>query len=50
MLTAWSTAGLIGPYVFEVFKPQALMIAAGLLTVGFCIALVYKAPQGKKAK
>jgi OFA family oxalate/formate antiporter-like MFS transporter len=40
MLTAWSTAGLIGPYVFEAFKPQALFIAAGLLTVGFCIALV----------
>ena len=50
MLTAWSTAGLIGPYVFEAFKPQALFIAAGLLTVGFCIALVYKAPKGKKAK
>jgi len=50
MLTAWSTAGLIGPYVFETFKPQALMIAAGLLTVGFCIALIYKAPQGKKSK
>jgi OFA family oxalate/formate antiporter-like MFS transporter len=50
MLTAWSTAGLIGPYVFETFKPQALFIAAGLLTVGFCIALVYKAPEGKKAK
>ena len=50
MLTAWSTAGIIGPFVFEAFKPQALMIAAGLLTVGFCIALVYKAPQGKKTK
>jgi len=49
MLTAWSTAGLIGPYVFETFKPQALFIAAGLLTVGFCITLVYKAPKGKKA-
>ncbi len=49
MLTAWSTAGLIGPYVFEVFKPQALMIAAALLTAGFCIALVYKPPKGKKA-
>ena len=49
MLTAWSTAGLIGPYVFEVFKPQALMIAAGLLTVGFVITLVYQPPKGKKA-
>jgi len=49
MLTAWSTAGIIGPYVFEAFKPQALMIAAGLLTVGFVITLVYKPPKGKKA-
>jgi len=49
MLTAWSAAGLIGPYVFEVFKPQALFIAAGLLTVGFFIALAYKPPKGKNA-
>jgi OFA family oxalate/formate antiporter-like MFS transporter len=49
MLTAWSTAGIIGPFVFESFKPQALFIAAGLLTVGFCIALVYKAPKGKNS-
>ena len=47
MLTAWSAAGLIGPYVFEVFKPQALFIAAGLLTVGFFITLAYKTPKGK---
>jgi len=49
MLTAWSAAGLIGPYVFEVFKPQALFIAAGLLTVGFFIALAYKPPKGKNS-
>jgi len=49
MLTAWSAAGLIGPFVFEVFKPQALYIAAGLLTVGFFIAMSYKAPSPKKA-
>ena len=49
MLTAWSAAGIIGPYVFEVFKPQALFIAAGLLTVGFVIALVYKPPKSKNA-
>ena len=47
MLTAWSAAGLIGPYEFEVFKPQALFIAAGLLTVGFFITLAYKPPKGK---
>ncbi len=49
MLTAWSAAGLIGPFVFEAFKPQALFIAAGLLCVGFVIALAYKAPKGKNA-
>jgi len=49
MLTAWSAAGLIGPYVFEVFKDQSLFIAAGLLSVGFFIALAYKPPKGKNA-
>ncbi len=49
MLTAWSAAGLIGPFVFEVFKPQALYIAAILLVVGFVIALAYKPPKGKNA-
>jgi OFA family oxalate/formate antiporter-like MFS transporter len=49
MLTAWSAAGLIGPYVFEAFKPQSLFIAAGLLTVGFFITLAFKPPKGKNA-
>ena len=49
MLTAWSAAGLIGPFLFEVFKPQALYIAAILLVVGFVIALAYKPPKGKNA-
>jgi OFA family oxalate/formate antiporter-like MFS transporter len=49
MLTAWSVAGLIGPYVFEAFKPQSLFIAAGLLTVGFFITLAYKPPKGKNS-
>ena len=49
MLTAWSAAGLIGPYVFETFKDQALYIAAILLVVGFFIALVYKPPRAKNA-
>ena len=49
MLTAWSCAGIIGPLVFAAFKAQALYIAAGLLVVGFLIAMVYKAPKGKNA-
>jgi len=48
MLTAWSAAGLIGPFVFEAFKPQALYIAAFLLVIGFIIAISYKPPKGKK--
>ncbi len=49
MLTAWSAAGLIGPYVFEAFKDQSLFIAAGLLTLGFVIALAFRPPKGKNA-
>ena len=49
MLTAWSAAGVIGPYAFEVFKDHALFIAAGLLTLGFFITLAYKPPKGKNA-
>jgi MFS transporter, OFA family, oxalate/formate antiporter len=49
MLTAWSCAGLVGPFVFSQYADQALYIAAGLLTAGFVIALVFKAPKGKNA-
>lgn len=49
MLTAWSAAGLVGPYVFAAYKEQALYIASGLLIVGFVIALLYKAPSKKVA-
>ncbi len=49
MLTAWSAAGLVGPFVFAEFKAQALYIAAGLLIVGLLVALVYKAPSRKAA-
>jgi len=49
MLTAWSAAGLVGPFVFAAFKGQALYIAAALLAVGLLIALVYKAPPHKHA-
>lgn len=49
MLTAWSAAGLVGPFVFAQFKDQALYIAAALLTLGLLIAIVYKAPSHKKA-
>ncbi|HQI02085.1 MAG TPA: OFA family MFS transporter [Deltaproteobacteria bacterium] len=42
MLTAWSAAGLLGPYVFASFKDQALFIASGLLIAGLVIALAFK--------
>jgi MFS transporter, OFA family, oxalate/formate antiporter len=49
MLTAWATAGIIGPWVFAQFKGIALYIAAAFLVVGFLLALAYKRPQPKKA-
>jgi OFA family oxalate/formate antiporter-like MFS transporter len=49
MLTAWSVAGVIGPLVFAQLKGIALYVAAGLLLVGFLIALSYKRPEPKKA-
>ena len=49
MLTAWSVAGIIGPLVFAQIPKQALYVAAGLLLVGFLIALSYKPPAAKKA-
>ncbi len=49
MLTAWACAGLVGPFVFAQFKAQSLMIAAGLLIVGFVLAVLYKKPEFKKA-
>jgi OFA family oxalate/formate antiporter-like MFS transporter len=50
MLTAWSAAGLIGPFVFAQFKGQALYIAAGLLGLGLLIALAYKRPEKASAR
>jgi len=50
MLTAWACAGIVGPLVFSAYKAQALYIAAGLLTVGLCFSVVFKASKGKKAK
>ncbi|MCX5841351.1 MAG: OFA family MFS transporter [Deltaproteobacteria bacterium] len=50
MLTAWSVAGIVGPLVFAQIPKQALYVAAGLLMIGFFIALVYKPPVPKSAK
>jgi OFA family oxalate/formate antiporter-like MFS transporter len=49
MLTAWSVAGVVGPLVFAQLKGIALYVAAGLLLVGFLVALAYKRPEPKKA-
>jgi OFA family oxalate/formate antiporter-like MFS transporter len=49
MLTAWSVAGVVGPLVFAQLKGIALYVAAGLLIVGFLIALGYKRPEPKRA-
>ncbi len=42
MLTAWSAAGIVGPFVFASFKDQALFIAAGLLIAGLLITIAFK--------
>jgi OFA family oxalate/formate antiporter-like MFS transporter len=50
MLTAWGAAGIVGPLVFAQIKGIAVYVAAGLLIVGFLVALSYKRPQPKAAK
>jgi OFA family oxalate/formate antiporter-like MFS transporter len=49
MLTAWATAGIVGPWVFAQFKGIALYVAAAFLVVGFVLALLYRRPAAKKA-
>jgi OFA family oxalate/formate antiporter-like MFS transporter len=44
MLTAWGLAGVVGPLVFAQLKGIALYVAAGLLIVGFLLAVAYKKP------
>ena len=52
MLTAWGCAGVFGPLVFSMpaIKPIALYVAAGILSLGFFIALSYRPPKAKGAK
>jgi MFS transporter, OFA family, oxalate/formate antiporter len=46
LLTAWGAAGVVGGFVFAEFnKQQSLFTAAGLLAVGFIIALVFTRPK-----
>jgi OFA family oxalate/formate antiporter-like MFS transporter len=49
MLTAWGCAGVVGPLVFAQIKGIALYVAAGLLILGFLLAITYKRPE-RKAK
>jgi OFA family oxalate/formate antiporter-like MFS transporter len=46
LLTAWGAAGVVGGLVFAEFnKQQSLFTAAGLLIVGFIIALAFTRPR-----
>ncbi|NLO74638.1 MAG: OFA family MFS transporter [candidate division WS1 bacterium] len=51
ILLAWGAAGVVGPMLMEYVHKQsgsfsmALYIAAGLLTLGFLLALAYRRPQ-----
>lgn len=48
MLTAWGAAGVVGPMVFAQLKGTTpLYVAAGLLGLGFVIALLYRRPAPK---
>jgi len=51
MLTAWGVAGVAGPMIFamEALKGRSLYVAAGILAVGFVLAILYKRPQPKEA-
>ncbi len=51
MLTAWGCAGVFGPLVFSLpaIKPIALYVAAGILALGFLIAISYRPPKHKSA-
>lgn len=51
MLTAWSAAGIVGPFLFAYVKEitgdyiWALYIASGFLIVGFILSRTYKKPK-----
>jgi MFS transporter, OFA family, oxalate/formate antiporter len=51
ILFAWGTAGAVGPMLMEWVKKtsnsfsMALYIAAGILTIGFIITLIYRKPK-----
>jgi len=49
MLTAWGAAGVAGPLIFAQVKDIALYVAAGMLIIGFVLALAYKPPARKTA-
>lgn len=49
MLTAWGCAGVAGPLVFAgMERNTALYTAAGLVGLGFVVALLYKRPPAKQ--
>ncbi len=51
VLFAWGLAGVVGPMLMEYIKTStdsfatALYIAAGMLTIGFILALIYRRPK-----
>ena len=46
LLTAWGAAGVVGGFVFAEFnKEQSLYTAAGLLIIGFIIAMMFTRPR-----
>ncbi len=48
MLTAWGAAGIVGPLVFAQIKSIAVYVAAGLLALGFLLAISYRRSKAKE--
>lgn len=48
VLTAWSVAAIVGPFVFSSLKEYALIIAASLLICGLVITILFR--KSKEAK
>ena len=51
MLTAWSVAGIIGPFIFAWIQKQtgtynqALYVASAFLALGFILSRIYNKPR-----
>ena len=45
VLTAWSMAAIVGPFVFSNLKEYSLVIASGFLIAGLILTVLFKKPK-----